>query len=182
MKRLKIIGLIMFALMSMSGYAQCDFKTFINTYFDTYDANDSLIELGMGTRGSHKKQIDKNDILYDCAIKYFPSRVFSYYSCHINDYYVLMFWKDYDIDDDYVIDDNLFVLCNESGEILDQYTHRKVTRSYMASYRFYLQKDTLIWRYWDEKDSLGSYFEIQFKIIKDKIVPQYGKGSSRSSL
>ena len=81
-----------------------------------------------------------------------------------------MFWTDRSIDGDYDIDDNVLVLCNERGEILDRYIHRKIVRAYLASYRYYLQKDTLIWRYWKE-DFSDSYSEQQFKIIKDKIVP-----------
>ncbi len=166
-----IASLLLFALMGISGYAQCDFKAFLNTYFDVYDATDSLVELGEGiTKGLHKKQIDNEDESYDCAV-YFPSQVFSYYSCHISNYYVLIFWTNHSIDDDYDIDDDVLILCNEKGEILDRYIHRKVVRTYMASYRYYLQKDALIWRYWDEKDPSGAYTEQQFKIIKDRIVP-----------
>lgn len=170
MKKNKLAGMILLTLMSISGYTQCDFKTFMNTYFDVYEANDSLVELGMSANIPHKKQIDKKDKFYDCAVIYFPSQSFSLYSCHINNYYIIMFWTDRSIDGDYDIDDNVLVLCNERGEILDRYIHRKIVRAYLASYRYYLQKDTLIWRYWKE-DFSDSYSEQQFKIIKDKIVP-----------
>ena len=171
MKVHKLIGFIIFALMSVSGYAQCNFETFLKTYFDVYDANDSLVELGEDiTKGLHKKQIDREEEFSDCAL-YFPSQGIPYYSCHINNYYVLMFWTVHSVDNDYDLDDDVLVLCNEKGEIMDRYIHRKVVRTYMASYRYYLQKDTLIWRYWDENDSSGAYTEQLFKIIKDKIVP-----------
>ena len=54
MKRFKLIGLIFLVLMSVTGYAQCDFKTFLNTYFENYDANDSLIELGVNRNWARK--------------------------------------------------------------------------------------------------------------------------------
>ena len=171
MKRFKLIGLILFVLMSVSGYAQCDFKTFLNTYFENYDANDSLIELGVHRNWAPKQKVDKDDVFYDYAVKYFPPQYRSLYSCHINNYYIIMFWAIWPIDDDYDMDDDVLVLCNERGEILDQYIHRRVVRTYMASSRYYLQKDALIWRYWDEKDPSGAYTEQQFKIIKDRIVP-----------
>ena len=33
-KVMKRLSLVLFALMSVSTYAQCDFKTFLNTYFE----------------------------------------------------------------------------------------------------------------------------------------------------
>ena len=50
-KVMKRLSLVLFALMSVSIYAQCDFKTFLNTYFEIYEANDSLIELGVNVNG-----------------------------------------------------------------------------------------------------------------------------------
>lgn len=169
-KVMKRLSLVLFALMSVSTYAQCDFKTFLNTYFEIYEANDSLIELGVNVNRARKQEVNKGDVFYDCAIKYFPSQYRSLYACHIHNYYIIMFWKVLPIDDDYDIDDYVLVLCDERGKILDQYIHRRVVRTYMASSRYYLQKDTLCWRYWDEKDPSGAYTEQQFKIIKDKII------------
>ena len=171
MKRRELTCLILLVLLSVTGYAQCDFNTFLKTYFEVYEASDSLIELGGIVKEPHKKQVDKDDLFFDYAMKYFPAHAFSLYSCHIDNYYIIIFWTDCSIDDDYDIDDDVLVLCNERGDVLDQYIHRKVVRTYLASYRYYLQKDVLIWRYWDEKDPYGAYTEQQFKIVKNKIVP-----------
>lgn len=159
-------------LQAQPSAAKRDFNTFLNTYFEVYETTDSLEVLGEGiAKGFPKKQVDKNDELYDFAIKYFPSQYFSLYACHINNYYILIFYTDHAIDDEYEIDDHMFVLCNERGDILDRYIHRKIVRTYMVWYRYYLQNDRLIWRYCDETVSLDAYIEQQFTIIKDRIIP-----------
>lgn len=168
---MKRLSFILFALMSVSGYAQCDFKTFLNTYFEIYEESNSIVQLGDIIKRPTKWELNKDDLLYDYAAKYFPPQCKSLYACHINNYYIIMFWTVRSINDEYDLDDDILVLCNEKGEILDRYVHRKVVRNYMASYRYYLQNDTLIWRYLDEKNPSGAYTEQQFKIIKDKIVP-----------
>ena len=179
MKKLKTIVLFLLVLISRAGYAQCDFKSFLDGFFYYVPkSSDSLIKLTYPLEIIKKTPpydyylMEENE-MFHCATKYFLSKAWkAFAACRIDNYYVLIFITQCFIDDEFDIEDDMFVLCDEKGEILDRYIYRYVTRSYMTSGGYYLQKDKLIWRYRDDIEyPSGPYKEQLFKIIKDKIVP-----------
>lgn len=179
MNKIKTIGLSLLVLISGAGYAQCDFKSFLDGFFYYVpESSDTLVELRYPFEKIQKMPLydyylmEENE-MFHCATKYFLSKEWkALAACRIDNYYVLIFVTQRFIDDEFDIEDDMFVLCNKKGEILDRYTYRYITRSYMTSGGYYLQKDKLIWRYRDDIEyPSGPYTEQQFKIINDKIVP-----------
>lgn len=176
MKRIKF-PIILISFLIWSGYscAQCDFQKFVKTYFDVYEAYDTLIELKIYGTGGHEWQFNKTDDCYDYALKYFPSTDWaSACVCHTNNHYVLEFWNEV-YTDTALINNTLLLLCNEEGEIVDKtflndtgIEYADVNRNSVWS-MFYAIKDTIIWRLYKDVED-GEYAEQRFKIDRDKII------------
>ena len=62
MKRyIQYVVLILLPLMSSVCQGQCDFKTFVHTYFDVYETSDTLTELELYGKGLHKWHLKHTD-------------------------------------------------------------------------------------------------------------------------
>lgn len=161
-------------LMSMTCYGQCDFKTFVNTYFDVYESSDSLIEWAIYEKGAHKWQLKESGDNHDCAVEYFPSQNW-YSACayHIKNCYVLRFWDEI-YTDTALINNTTLLLCNEKGEIIDKVIlsntnieYADVSKKSVWS-QFYLLENKIIWRLYEDTEN-GEYIEKQLRIQKSRI-------------
>lgn len=178
MKRCKQITIVLIILSSMSSacYGQCDFQTFVSTYFDVYEKSDTLVHLETYGKGGHKWQLKENDDCYDCAVKYFPSKNWfsacAYYTSHR---YLLEFSEEVYTDSS-LIYNSMLVLCDKEGNIIDRYTifntyveYADVRRKSIWS-QYYSLKNKIIWRLYKDTED-GECTEKQFLIEKNRIVP-----------
>lgn len=179
-----LMGIILFTLCSINAYGQCDFDTFVSTYFNVFFETDSMIEIfpndGVGQH-KHKTNLGKKDDCYNTAIQYFPSECWiSGYACVVKNNYVLMFWKMVETDT-MITWNHKLLLCDEKGIIIDEYLLNEISVDYFdedldGTYSvFFLKKGKIIWRLFKDNPS-GEYTEKHLFIKKNKIVPQIIEG------
>lgn len=176
MVKRKQIVLILLSLMCGMCYGQCNFKVFVDTYFDVYHESDTLVNMEIYGTGGHEWQLKGPNNYNDCAVKYFPSsNWFSACAYHIKKCIVLRFW-DEKYTDTALINNTMLLLCNEEGEIIDKIILENTNIEYSDISRnsvwsqYYSLKNKIIWRLYKETED-GEYIEKQFRIDKNRIVP-----------
>lgn len=158
-----------------SPYGQCDFNTFLNTYFDVYETSDTLTELELYGKGLHKWHLKHTDECYDYALRFFPTEDWcSACAYAINNRYLLEFSEEVYTDTALVVN-SILILCDNGGVILDKYTiqtsrieYADVSKNGIWS-QDYTIRDTLIWRMFQGSNDV--YTEKQFRIDPNRIVP-----------
>lgn len=151
MRRISLLLSLLFLAMTVSCCDSIMFKRFVEEYFSTTIAVDSLVELE--NKDLHKWELVPQDTMFAYASKYFIGQQWtSWQSCKMQKYYLLNFCEEVE-KDMYGIVNTKFLLCDVCGNIMDtlflEEVATKETSAFDKFSEYYVNKNGFDWILYD---------------------------------